>query len=94
MQHDKHKKSRLILKEIDNSPENYLIVHYSCESFYEITDGHTPRITSIAVYAYATAQTDSFSIHKTAEKNHIPISEIESRYDELEKRCLMTILIT
>ena len=88
MQHDKHKKARGIFKEIDASPENYLIIHYSCESFYEITDGHTPRITSIAVYSYATAQTDSFSIHKIAEKNHIPIPEIESHYDELEKKML------
>lgn len=88
MQHDKHKKARLQFKEIDKSPENYLIIHYSCESFYEITDGHTPRITSIAVYAYATAQTDSFSIHKTAEKKHVPISDIEAQYDELERKML------
>lgn len=88
MQHDKHKKARAIFKEIDKTPENYLIIHYSCESFYDITDGHTPRITSIAVYSYATAQTDSFSIHKTAEKNHTPIAEIEDRYDDLEKEML------
>lgn len=64
-------KSTFLFKEIDKNPENHLIIHYSCESFYGIIDGHTPRITSIAVYAYATAQTDSFSIHKTAEKNHV-----------------------
>lgn len=94
MQHDKHKKARIQFKEIDKSPENYLIIHYSCESFYNITDGHTPRITSIAIYAYATAQTNSFSIHKTAEKNHVPISDIETKYDELEKKCLMIISTT
>lgn len=88
MQHDKHKKARLLFKEIDKNPENYLIIHYSCESFYGIIDGHTPRITSIAVYAYATAQTDSFSIHKTAEKNHVSISDIETHYDELERKML------
>ena len=65
-----------------------MIIHYSCESFYDIKDGHTPRITSIAVYAYATAQTDSFSIHKVAEKSHIQISDIELHYDELEKKML------
>lgn len=88
MQYDKHKKSRLLFKEIDNTPENYLIIHYSCESFYGITDGHTPRITSIAIYSYATAQTDSFSIHKTAEKKHVPVCRIETSYDELEKEML------
>lgn len=85
MQYDKHKEACKILKQIDKNPDNYLIIHYSCESFYDITDGHTPRITSIAIYSYSTAQTDSFSIHKTAEKKHIAIDCIEAKYDELER---------
>lgn len=88
MQHDKHKRACTILKEIDKNPENYLIIHYSCESFYDISDGRTPRITSIAIYSYNSAQTDSFSIHKTAEKKDIALLEIEQKYDELEKLML------
>lgn len=88
MQYDKHKIARKIFSDIDKNPNNYLVIHYSCESFYDIKDGHTPRITSIAVYDYATAQTDSFSIHKVAEKSHIEISDIESHYDELERSML------
>lgn len=88
MQFDKHKKACQVFNEIDKNPHNYLIIHYSCESFYDITDGHTPRITSIAIYSYDTAQTDSFSIHKTAEKMHISISDIETKYDILEKNML------
>lgn len=88
MQFDKHKKAAQILNEIDKNPENYLIVHYSCESFYNITDGHTPRITSIAVYSFSTAQTESFSIHKTAERERVNLEDIESRYDQLEKDML------
>lgn len=88
MQFDKHKKAVQVLNEIDKNPENYLIIHYSCESFYDITDGHTPRITSIAVYSYNTAQTESFSIHKTAERKHVRIEDIESQYDQLEKDML------
>ena len=88
MQYDKHRSARKILAEIDKNPNNYLIIHYSCESFYDITDGHTPRITSIAVYNYASAQTDSFSMHKVAEKKHILIDNIESQYDDLEKKML------
>ncbi len=88
MQYQIHKQARKILKEIDNNPKNYLIIHYSCESFYNIEDGHTPRITSIAVYNYYSAQTDSFSLHKIAEKKHIPINNIEDRYDDLEKEML------
>ena len=88
MQYEKHKKAKLVYKEIDKNPDNYLIIHYSCESFYDIEDGHTPRITSIAVRAYNTAQTDSFSIHKIAEKEKINIAEIENEYDRLEKKML------
>ena len=88
MQYDKHKKACEIFKSIDRNPENYLIIHYSCESFYDILDGRTPRITSIAIYSYNTAQTDSFSIHKTAEKMHICMDEIEAEYDALEKNML------
>lgn len=84
MQHNKHKKARNTFSQISNNPENYLIIHYSCESFYDITDGHTPRITSIAVYDYASGQTDSFSMHKVAEKKHISIDDIELHYDNLE----------
>jgi len=88
MQYSKHKKARQLFHEIDNAPHNYLIIHYSCESFYDIKDGRTPRITSIAVYSYDSAQTDSFSIHKAAEKTHIELKDIEQHYDNLEKDML------
>ena len=88
MQYEKHKSARKIFSDIDKNPSKYLIIHYSCESFYDIKDGHTPRVTSIAVYDYATAQTDSFSIHKMAEKLHVDINDIKSHYDELEKSML------
>ncbi len=88
MQYAQHKKARSIFSEIDATPKNYLIIHYSCESFYDIKDGHTPRITSIAVYNYETAQTDSFSIHKAAEKARVNSENIEDQYDTLEKSML------
>lgn len=88
MQYKRHNQARKIFREIDEKPEKYLIIHYSCESFYDIKDGHTPRITSIAVYNYDNAQTDSFSIHKMAEKSHIEIENIQRHYDELEKAML------
>lgn len=73
-----------MLKEIDNNSSNYYIIHYSCESFYDIKDGRTPRVTSIAIRSYDTGQTDSFSIHKMAEKKRIPLKSIVDCYDELE----------
>ena len=42
MQYEKHKSARKIFSDIDKNPSKYLIIHYSCESFYDIKDGHTP----------------------------------------------------
>lgn len=63
-----HKTACEILKKIELNPSNYLLIHYSCESFVNIRDGRTPRITSIAIRHFATGQTESFSLHKTAEQ--------------------------
>lgn len=65
-----------------------LVVHYSCESFYDKTDGKTPRITTIAVRNLASGQTDSFSIHQIAEERKIQFVEIANHYDDLEKQML------
>lgn len=66
----------------------YIVLHYSCESFYDIKDGRTPRVTSIAARHLTTGQTASFSIHKSAEQLRVPPADISQRYDELEKLML------
>jgi len=68
--------------------DSSLVIHYSCESFYDTEEGKTPRVTSIAVRNLASGQTESFSIHKVAEQKHVPFSEIDEKYDELEKEML------
>ena len=83
-----HKKAKQQINDFYDNASHCLIIHYSCESFYGITDGKTPRITSIAVRFLATAQTKSFSIHKKAELKKIPIDQITYKYDELEKEML------
>jgi hypothetical protein len=88
MKIEKYKDACNILRSIDKNPSIYLIVHYSCESFYDIKDGRTPRVTSIAIRSYDTGQTDSFSIHKAAEKMHIKVADIDKHYDELEFQML------
>ncbi|NEZ02809.1 hypothetical protein G4Y73_01435 [Wenzhouxiangella sp. XN201] len=65
-----------------------LIVHYSCESFYDTEEGKTPRVTSIAVRNLASGQTESFSIHKIAEQRQLPFDEIHKNYDDLEREML------
>lgn len=82
------KKSQERLEEVVKDEKRSLIIHYSCESFYDIQEGKTPRITSIAVRFMKSAQTLSFSIHKEAERLHIPFANIEEHYDELEKAML------
>lgn len=84
----KRKNAMNELYELCNNSRSLLIIHYSCESFYDIPEGKTPRITSIAIRYYKTAQTKSFSIHKIAEKEKIPFDNIEQDYDSLEKKML------
>lgn len=65
-----------------------LVIHYSCESFYDKTDGKTPRVTSVAVRNLASGQTDSFSIHQIAEEKRVAPEDIGNHYDELERQML------
>ena len=50
------------LVEICENKYRVLVIHYSCESFYDRGEVESPRVTSIAVRNLATAQTKSFSI--------------------------------
>ncbi|MDE0085179.1 MAG: hypothetical protein OXU23_05670 [Candidatus Poribacteria bacterium] len=77
------------LIEINKNRNNVLVIHYSCESFYNRVDRTSPRITSIAVRNLATGQTESFSIHQIAERDKkLSIESINSHYNELEKKML------
>lgn len=85
----RHRKETLDrLRDLDDRRDSVVVIHYSCESFYDRPDGSTPRITSIAVRNLGTGQTESFSIHKVAELKGIPVSEIAAHYDPLEKEML------
>lgn len=84
--------ARKTLQQVDEKRDQTLIIHYSCESFYDIKDGRTPRITSIAVRHFASGNTDSFSIHKSAELGKIPLTEITQNYDQLERTMLGRVL--
>lgn len=84
----KRKRAIELIKNINENQSGYLLIHYSCESFIDTPNGNTPRITSIAVRYFDTAQTKSFSIHKTAELSKIPTIEIFNHYDKLERSML------
>lgn len=83
-----YKNSIETLQKIDANKKDYLFIHYSCESFYDKTDGYSPRITSIAIRKVDDGQTELFAIHKIAEIRNILFDEITEHYDELEQEML------
>ena len=84
----RRKKAREQLTTLFDRADQVLIVHYSCESFYDRPDGASPRITSIAIRNLDSGQTTSFSIHQMAERQNVPKEAIEQQYDALEKLML------
>jgi len=76
------------LSDLYRNPENALLIHYSCESFYDRTLATSPRITSVAIRNLASGQTNSFSIHQVAERNGTDLGQINQHYDRLERQML------
>lgn len=60
-------KSRALVDDLYQDSGRVYVVHYSCESFYEGSTGASKRVTSIAVRNLKSAQTKSWSVHKSAE---------------------------
>ena len=89
-QFERHKKARAKLKEIFAQSAKISAIHYSCESFYDLPDGRSPRITSIAIRSLETGQTVSFSIHQMAELRGTALihDAIGPLYNEFEKEML------
>lgn len=84
----KRQESKQELTDLARDAKSVILIHYSCESFYDRQDGSSPRITSIAVRNLASGQTTSFSIHQVAERDRVPHDEIEREYNRLEKTML------
>lgn len=75
---------RDFIKDIKAHPENYYIIHYSCQSLYDDNEALSPRITSIAITHYATEQTVSFSTHSVAEELGIVRDDVLNSFDKVE----------
>lgn len=76
------------IKKVKEKPENFYIIHYSCQSLFDDNEALSPRITSIAITHYATEQTVSFSTHSIAEEMHITRDEVRNRFDDVERKLL------
>jgi len=84
----KRRQAKTKLSELVSKSDQVVVIHYSCESFYNRPDGSSPRITSIAVRNLDSGQTTSFSIHQIAERNSYSATALEHHYNELEKLML------
>lgn len=73
---------------IKRKPQNFYLIHYSCQSLYDDNDGLSPRITSIAINHYATQQVVSFSTHAIAEELKIDREGVEKNFDQIEAELL------
>ncbi|MFD1392036.1 hypothetical protein ACFQ3L_00335 [Lacticaseibacillus jixianensis] len=82
-----HREAGKIFHDFEKHKDRYLIIHYSCESFFD-TNGATPRITAIAVKSPSSGQTDLFAVHKAAELMKIKPEDIVERYEEVERMML------
>lgn len=80
--------SSKFVKNIKKRPENFYIIHYSCQSLYDDNEALSPRVTSIAIAHYATEQTVSFSTHSIAEELRIPREAVRDQFDEVERKLL------
>jgi hypothetical protein len=77
-------------KSVAKEPDQFYIIHYSSLSLYDAdSEGHSPRITSIAVMHFATRQTTSFSVHSVADILKIGKDDVDTRYNDIGKEMLL-----
>ena len=76
------------IKSVRSNPENFFIIHYSCQNLNDDNLALSPRITSIAINHYITGQSVSFSTHSVSEELRIPRDDVLQRFDEVELELL------
>jgi hypothetical protein len=85
---DDWKKGREQIELLKKKNKRTLIIHYSCESFFNL-NGRTPRVTTICVKNRGNNTTKTFSIHIQAQIVKKELCCItDSDYDQLEKSML------
>jgi len=79
--------SRGLIDGLFKDANRVYVVHYSCESFYENATGSSLRVTSIAIRNLKSAQTKSWSLHKSAELLGL-LDDIQGNLDRCESQML------
>lgn len=77
-----YKNAKEKLEEIGKFPDQYNVIHYSCESFYGLP--RAPRIVTVAARNLKYKQSKCFSVQKIAEEKHIDVYNME-QYEEIER---------
>lgn len=78
-------RAKEFLQSVENDPNRIYIIHYSSQSLFDAeAEALSPRITSVVVRHYVSAQTVSFATHTVAERLGIAPADVEARYDEIE----------
>jgi len=80
--------SRDFFKRTIKHPEEFYVIHYSCQNLFDDNESLSPRITSIAVTHYATEQTTSFSTHAIAEELGIERENVMAEFNQIESALL------
>jgi hypothetical protein len=76
------------IQQVKSHPENFYVIHYSCQNLNDDNEALSPRITSIAITHYATEQTVSFSTHSIAEELQIERDDVKNKFNDVEKELL------
>jgi len=81
-----YREAKQVLKSIEKEKSNFCTIHYSCEGFLD--SGLIPRITSIAIVDFDTWQSQSFSLHISAQFLGISLEEINKNLNKIEEDML------
>jgi hypothetical protein len=85
---NQRREAKKVLGKLDNASRKVLIIHYSCESFYDKA-GFTPRVTCIGILNRENNESLVFSIHLHAQILHKDIRNLPAAdLDAIEKQML------
>lgn len=85
---NQRQEAQRILQKLNNVNGKVLVIHYSCQSFYEET-GKAPRVTSIAVLNKENNESTIFSLYLSAQLMKKDVSNLsDTDLDEVEKHML------
>lgn len=81
--YEDRKKAKNILKDIENNPKDYKIIHYSCDNFI-----NSSTVTSISIQNLFYNEIETFSLYNSAKNKGIAPEKIPDNIQMLEQNML------